>query len=327
MKNILITGAAGFIGYHTSKRMCEENNEVIGIDNLNDYYDRKLKNDRLTELQKIKNFKFYECDINNNKKLDNIFKKHNITEVIHLAAQAGVRYSIKNPKAYIDSNLSGFVNILDISKENKIDHFIYASSSSVYGQNKKVPFSEKDSTDNIISLYAATKRSNEFIAHSYSSLFDLTSTGLRFFTVYGPYGRPDMAYYKFTKLILDNAEIEIFNHGDLFRDFTYIDDIIDGVKSISDLNPRKNKDFDEKNHEIYNIGNGDPVNLLDFIETLERELGTKSEKIFLEMQPGDVFKTYADISKLNKKTGYQPKISFEDGIKEFVDWYKIYHKV
>ncbi len=324
-KNILVTGAAGFIGYHLSKRLCQEGHLVIGVDNLNDYYDVELKNSRIKNINS-KNFKFFTMDINDHVALNRLFIEFKIDRIIHLAAQAGVRYSLKNPMAYADSNLSGFVNILELAHSNNVDHLVYASSSSVYGKNEKVPFSENDRTENMVSLYAATKKSNELIATAYSHLYELPATGLRFFTVYGPYGRPDMAYFKFTESILQDKTIDVFNYGNLFRDFTYIDDIVDGINKIHGVIPEKEgKNGNQFASEIYNIGNGNPINLLDFIKELELNLGIECKKNLVEMQPGDVFKTYADISKFDDLVGYKPKVPFKEGIKFFVDWYKSYY--
>ncbi len=326
-KNILVTGAAGFIGYHLIKSLCKDNHQVIGLDNLNDYYDKDLKLLRLKEI-KSDAFKFFEVDINDEKSLIKIFEEFKFDRVIHLAAQAGVRYSLINPIAYSDSNLSGFTKIIDLAKNFDIDHFVYASSSSVYGKSDKVPFKESDPIEGMVSLYAATKRSNELIASVYSHLYGMPTTGLRFFTVYGPFGRPDMAYFKFTKAIVENRPIQVFNHGNLFRDFTYIDDIVDGISKIHSVIPSKvGSEGNQFASEVYNVGNGNPINLLDFIKELELNLDKSAEKILVDMQPGDVDKTFADIGKLNSAIGYEPKISFKDGIKIFIDWYKTFYKI
>ena len=326
-KNILVTGAAGFIGYHLIKSLCKDNHQVIGLDNLNDYYDKDLKLLRLKEI-KSDAFKFFEADINDEKSLLKIFEEFKFDRVIHLAAQAGVRYSLINPIAYSDSNLSGFTKIIDLAKNFDIDHFVYASSSSVYGKSDKVPFKESDPIEGMVSLYAATKRSNELIASVYSHLYGMPTTGLRFFTVYGPFGRPDMAYFKFTKAIVENRPIQVFNHGNLFRDFTYIDDIVDGISKIHSVIPSKvGNEGNQFASEVYNVGNGNPINLLDFIKELELNLDKSAEKILVDMQPGDVDKTFADIRKLNSAIGYEPKISFKDGIKIFIDWYKTFYKI
>ncbi len=333
MSKILVTGAAGFIGYHLSEKLCGNEDEVLGIDNLNNYYDKNLKVERLIRLKRHENFKFFELDIKHNEQLIKFFEKEKFDFIIHLAAQAGVRYSIENPLAYIDSNIVGFMNILEACRKYPVKHLVYASSSSVYGANTKQPFSESDNVDHPISLYAATKKSNELLAHTYSNLFQIPTTGLRFFTVYGPWGRPDMAYFSFTKNIYEGKPIQIFNHGDLERDFTYIDDIIDGIFNLIDNVPTENSDWDRKKsdpatsfapYRIFNIGNNKPIKLMDFITVLEDEIGKKAVKEFVSMQEGDVYSTYADISSLNKLIGFQPKTSIEDGLREFVIWYKEY---
>tara|TARA_B100000886_G_scaffold96436_1_gene63969 strand:- start:2617 stop:3603 length:987 start_codon:yes stop_codon:yes gene_type:complete len=324
-KTILVTGAAGFIGYHLSKRLCKEEHFVIGIDNLNDYYDVKLKKSRIENINS-QNFKFFKIDINDQDSLKKLFSEFKIDRIIHLAAQAGVRYSLENPMAYADSNLSGFINIVELAKSNNVEHLVYASSSSVYGKNEKEKFNENDPTEKMVSLYAATKRSNELIAGAYSHLYGLPVTGLRFFTVYGPFGRPDMAYFKFTESILRNEAIDVFNYGNLFRDFTYIDDIVDGINKIHGVFPNiVGKDGNQYLTEIYNIGNGNPIKLLDFIKELELNLDKRSKKNMVGMQPGDVFKTCADIKKLNNLVGYEPKVDFKEGIKFFIDWFKSYY--
>jgi len=320
---ILITGSSGFIGFHLCKRLCELGFEVHGVDNHNDYYDVDLKESRESFLSDFKNFSFFKLDLKDKTKIDSLFKNNCYEKVIHLAAQAGVRYSLTNPLTYGESNLSGFLNILEACKKYKVKNFIFASSSSVYGNTNKFPLNESDPTDMPASLYAATKKSNEVLAYSYSSLYKLPSIGLRFFTVYGPYGRPDMAYYSFTKSIINNQPIKVFNQGKMYRDFTYIDDIIDGIFSILDMDISDSRD--NSFFEIYNIGSGRPINLSDFIEKLESALGKKANIIFEEMQPGDVFKTYADTSKLTEKTGFQAKTSFDQGIENFVKWYKEFY--
>ena len=309
--NILITGAAGFIGYHLCKELLVENNNILGVDNLNNYYDSSLKLKRLNQLKLYKNFKFKKIDISNRELISPIFNKFKPKKVINLAAQAGVRYSLQNPYAYIDSNLVGFLNILELCRQNKTEGFIYASSSSVYGDNKKIPFSIQDRVDRPISLYAASKKTNELKAHSYSHLYGLHTTGLRFFTVYGPWGRPDMAYYIFTKKILNGEPISVFNNGNMKRDFTFIDDIILGTKAAIE----KNYSF-----EIFNLGNNKSVNLLDFIKTIENKLNKKAIINFQPIQSGDVKETYADISESEKKLGFKPKISIYEGIPKFIDW-------
>lgn len=332
---ILVTGAAGFIGMHLSKRLLEQGYEVVGIDNLNDYYDPKLKEARLTELNKYNHFTFMKLDLVDKEGILELFNKFSFTYVIHLAAQAGVRYSLQNPHAYVDSNLVSFVNILEACRHNPVKHFIYASSSSVYGANQKTPFSTSDNVDHPVSLYAATKKANELIAHTYSHLYGIPTTGLRFFTVYGPWGRPDMAYFSFTKNILEGKPIKVFNHGNMKRDFTYIDDIVEGIVRLLDKPPVSNPNWDRMSpdpsssyapYKIYNIGNNQPVKLLDFIETLESLLGVKAKMEFLPMQPGDVEATYADIDDLQKAVGFHPSTSIEDGLRKFVKWYRSYYR-
>ena len=324
MKNILVTGAAGFIGFHLIKRLCLDNFSVVGIDNLNDYYDINLKNDRLRLLEH-KNFIFLNHDLSGNDFLDDIFIKHKFDTVIHLAAQAGVRYSIENPQAYGESNLTGFINIIEASRKFKVNNFLYASSSSVYGLNEEIPFRESHKTENIVSLYAATKKSNEIIAETFSKMYSLPVVGLRFFTVYGPYGRPDMAYFKFTKSILEGKEIEIFNNGELYRDFTHIDDIVEGIIKILERIGNTSINKNENLSKIFNIGRGKPIKLTDFIEELEINLNKSANKIYVEMQLGDVYKTYADISNLQDFCGYHPNVDFKLGIKDFVNWYLSYY--
>jgi UDP-glucuronate 4-epimerase len=333
---LLITGAAGFIGFHLSQKLLEENYQVIGIDNLNDYYDPGLKKARLKILEKYDNFCFHKVDLKNKAEVDNIFETYRPTHVVNLAAQAGVRYSIENPYAYVDSNLIGFMNILEACRNYPVKHLIYASSSSVYGGNKVAPFSTNHNVDHPVSLYAATKKSNELMAHTYSHLYGIPTTGLRFFTVYGPWGRPDMAYFSFTRDIIAGKPIKVFNHGKMERDFTYIDDIIEGVFRLIDKNPAANKDWDETKddistsfapYKIYNIGNNRPVSLMRFINILEEKIGKKAEKIYMDMQPGDVLRTYADVSDLEKDIGFKPSTSLEQGLAEFVRWYKDYYKI
>jgi UDP-glucuronate 4-epimerase len=327
MKRILLTGAAGFIGFHLTQHLCKSNYHIIGIDNLNDYYDVNLKLNRLKLLKEVQNFKFVKCDMSNYLDLQNIFESEKFDLIIHLAAQAGVRYSLINPTAYIKSNIDGFVNLLECSQKSGINDILYASSSSVYGLNSKVPFSEDDRADQPVSLYAATKKSNELIAHTYSSLYNLSLVGLRFFTVYGPWGRPDMAYFQFTKSILSGEPIKVFNNGNLERDFTFIDDIVSGIESL--LNVPQEQIFSELNssnvkHTVFNIGNNKPEKLMNFISILESLLNKKAKLEFLEMQKGDVYKTYADISKLKKISGFNPKTNLEEGLKIFTDWYVQY---
>jgi UDP-glucuronate 4-epimerase len=324
---VLVTGAAGFIGFHLSLALLDRGDEIIGIDNLNDYYDPVLKQLRLNEIQnhsKTSNFKFIKADIADRVFIKKLFSSHKFDVVVNLAAQAGVRYSLENPHAYVDSNLVGFVNILEGCRNSKVKHLIFASSSSVYGMNVKQPFSTGDCVDYPISLYAATKKSNELIAHSYSHLYDIPTTGLRFFTVYGPYGRPDMAYYKFTKAIQNGDSIDVYNNGDMKRDFTYIDDIVEGVVRVIDKvpTPRENKYSTVKPpYRIYNIGNNNPVTLRDFIAAIERACGSKAKKIFLPMQAGDVPTTFADIDDLENEVGFRPSTSITSGIHKFVNWY------
>jgi len=334
MRKILITGAAGFIGMHLSEKLLVQGYQIIGLDNLNDYYDVQLKKDRLEILNGYDQFTFYEADLADREAIESIFEKEKIDVVINLAAQAGVRYSLENPHAYVDSNLVGFVNILEACRHHKIKHLIYASSSSVYGANVKMPFSANDEVNHPVSLYAATKKSNELMAHTYSHLYDLPTTGLRFFTVYGPMGRPDMAYFSFTKKILAGETIQVFNNGEMMRDFTYIDDIVEGIVRLIDQPPKANPDFDRENptasgsyapYKVYNIGNNQPVKLMDFIQTIEKHLGIEAKKEFLPMQPGDVKATYADIDDLTEATGFKPTTSIDEGIKKFVDWYMEYY--
>ena len=335
-KIILITGAAGFIGSFLSKRILEENkdNVVIGYDNLNFYYVVRFKMERLQLLDKFDNFVFIRGDLRDRKKIKEIFEKYSPDIVINLAAQAGVRYSITNPEEYIDSNIIGFFNLLECcrhsydSGENGVKHLVYASSSSVYGLNKKVPYSVEDKVDNPVSLYAATKKSNELMAYAYSKLYDIPVTGLRFFTVYGPMGRPDMAYFSFADKMVKNEKIQIFNYGNMYRDFTYIDDIVDGILRIMKKVPKQ--DENGVKYKVYNIGNNKPESLMDFVKILENLLMSKNviqksvEKEYLPMQPGDVYQTYADISELKKDFGYAPNTRLEDGLEKFVDWYKEY---
>ena len=330
---ILVTGCAGFIGFHVSKRLIEKGHYVIGVDSLNKYYDINIKFERLKILKKYKkNFLFKKLKLENFKLLNKIFKKYKINQVINLAAQAGVRYSIINPRAYLDSNLIGFFNILECSKINNIQHLIYASTSSVYGENSKVPFKESRHADHPIQFYAATKRSNELMAHSYSSLYKLPTTGLRFFTVYGPWGRPDMALFIFTKKILNGEKIDLFNYGNHIRDFTYIDDIVGPILKLIKIPPKKKKisSFDPSESKspfkIYNIGNNDPKKLMEFVKVLENKLKKKAKINFRPLQKGDVYETFADTNKLLKSTKYKSQINIETGIGKFVEWYRNYYK-
>lgn len=334
---ILVTGSAGFIGFYVTQALLKKNHDVIGIDNLNDYYDVDLKKARLSTLNQVckesrleKNYQFIEMDIANRAQVHDFFKEYRFDRVIHLAAQAGVRYSIENPHAYVDSNLVAFVNILEGCRQQKTAHLIYASSSSVYGMNTKIPFSTEDRVDFPISLYAATKKSNELMAHTYSHLYGIPTTGLRFFTVYGPWGRPDMAYFSFTKKILNGEKIDVFNHGNMERDFTYIDDIVEGVVRVMDHVPEITHSeitAAEAPYKIYNIGNNQPIKLERFIKAIEMATGKQAVKNNLPMQAGDVPRTYADVGDLMNDVGFKPETTIEDGINAFVDWYRDFYKV
>jgi len=335
MSKILVTGCAGFIGMHTCKLLIENQHEIVGIDNLNNYYSIELKKDRLNNLSSYKNFTFIESDISDFLSLEKIFKNENISMVINLAAQAGVRYSIENPNAYINSNVQGFMNILEACRNQSIKHLVYASSSSVYGGNTNLPFSEDQNVDHPVSIYAATKKSNELMAHSYSHLFNLPTTGLRFFTVYGPWGRPDMALFLFTKAIIENKTIDVYNHGNMVRDFTYIDDIVNGIVSVLFKPAEPSSNYDSKNpnpsissspYRIFNIGNNRPVQLLDYISAIENVVGIESKKNFLPIQPGDVIETSATTNKLYQWVNFHPETSIEFGIEKFVNWYREYFK-
>ena len=322
-EKILVTGAAGFIGFHLSKRILEAGGEVIGFDNLNDYYDVNLKYARLEILEKYEKFTFIKGNLADKDAVDNLFVTYKPDVVVNLAAQAGVRYSIDNPGSYIESNIIGFYNILEACRHNKVEHLLYASSSSVYGNQKKTPFSTDDNVDHPISLYAATKKSNELMAFTYSHLYDIPCTGLRFFTVYGPYGRPDMAYFSFTQKIMRGETIKIFNNGDMYRDFTYVDDIVQGIMNML-LNPPKPDENGDK-AKVYNIGNNNPEKLMYFIETLEKAIGKVAEKEYLPMQPGDVYQTYADVSDLQRDFDFKPATTIEDGLNRFAKWYFEYY--
>ena len=333
-KRVLITGAAGFIGFHLSRRLLNDGYHVTGIDNMNPYYDIKLKESRLELLNEFKNFSFFGIDISDKNPMKDVFDNNPFDVVVNLAAQAGVRYSIENPNAYVDSNLVGFMNILENCRYSKIKHLVFASSSSVYGANTKMPFSVHHNVDHPVSLYAATKKANELMAHTYSHLYDLPCTGLRFFTVYGPWGRPDMALFLFTKAIFEGKPIKVFNHGKMKRDFTYIDDIVEGVVRVMGKVPEPNPNWDGndpdpgtsyKKYKIYNIGNNNPVELMHFIEVLESVIGKKAKKDYLDLQPGDVVATYADIDDLTEEVGFKPITSIESGIEEFIQWYKDYY--
>lgn len=330
----LVTGAAGFIGSAVTERLCALGHQVVGVDNLNDYYDVSLKQARLQRAAHPL-FTFIELDLADREGVAQLFADQQFDKVIHLAAQAGVRYSIDNPLAYADSNLVGHLTILEGCRHHKVKHLVYASSSSVYGLNHKTPFNTSDSVDHPISLYAATKKSNELMAHTYSHLYGVPTTGLRFFTVYGPWGRPDMALFKFTNAIMEGKEIDVYNHGDMRRDFTYIDDIVEGVMRIQDVIPEPNPDWTVETgspatssapYRVYNIGHGGPVKLMDYIEALEEALGIEAKKNFMDMQPGDVYMTYADTEDLFNATGYKPEVKVKEGVKAFVDWYRAYYQ-
>ncbi|PKN13070.1 MAG: capsular biosynthesis protein CpsI [Deltaproteobacteria bacterium HGW-Deltaproteobacteria-4] len=334
MNKILVTGAAGFIGYHTCRQLLESGYEVVGIDNLNDYYDVSLKEARLTRLHGMQNFSFRRLDLADRAGMDELFLSQKFDTVIHLAAQAGVRYSIQNPHAYIDSNLVGFINILEGCRHHQVQHLTYASSSSVYGANTTLPFSIHDNVDHPLSLYAATKKANELMAHTYSSLYGLPTTGLRFFTVYGPWGRPDMALFLFTDAIIKGRPIDVFNHGQMQRDFTYIDDIVEGVVRVAARPAQPNPDWSGATPDpgssfapwrVYNIGNHSPVELLHFIHTIEEKLGRKAQVNLLPLQPGDVPATCADVADLMQDVDFKPATPIEVGINRFIDWYRDYY--
>lgn len=347
---ILVTGTAGFIGHFVAGRLAERGDEVVGIDSINDYYDVNLKYGRLAEdgisradadsgrqikSDRFNNYSFIKMHLEDRERIEALFSAEKFDMVCNLAAQAGVRYSLENPHAYIDSNVLGFMNILECCRHNKVKHLVFASSSSVYGLNEKMPFATSDNVDHPVSLYAATKKSNELMAHAYSYLYGMPVTGLRFFTVYGPWGRPDMAYFKFAKAISEGKSIDIYNNGDMLRDFTYIDDIVEGVIRIIDHIPGGNSSWSgmkpdpgssKASYKIYNIGNNSPMKLLDFIKIIEKEMGREAEKNFLPMQPGDVYATYADVDDLAAATGYRPYTPVEDGIARFAKWYREYYK-
>jgi UDP-glucuronate 4-epimerase len=351
MAKILITGTAGFIGFHLAKKLLERGDHVIGLDSVNDYYDIRVKHGRLLETgiepsnvsyneliqsSKYPQYQFIQLQLEDSENLNKLFETQKFDKVINLAAQAGVRYSLENPRAYIDSNIIGFVNILEACRHNNVKHLSYASSSSVYGLNETRPFSTSHNVDHPISLYAASKKSNELMAHTYSHLFGLPTTGLRFFTVYGPWGRPDMALFLFTKAILEGKPIQVFNNGNMSRDFTYVDDIVEGVTRVSDNPPKGNESWSGTHpdpgsskapYKIYNIGNNSPVKLMDFVTTIEKVLGKEAEKQFMPMQPGDVSATYADVQDLIKNLNYKPETSLEYGVGKFVEWYKEFYKV
>ena len=332
MAKILVTGAAGFIGFHTSQKLLARGDEVVGLDILVPYYDVQLKRDRLAILQETSGFSFEQAGLEDRAAVDRVFSEHQFDSVINLAAQAGVRYSLENPQAYIDSNIVGFTNILEACRHAGTGHLVYASSSSVYGANRNKPFSVEDRVDHPVSLYAASKKSNELMAHTYSHLFGLPTTGLRFFTVYGPWGRPDMAMWLFTKAIYNDEPINVFNHGKMLRDFTFIDDIVEGIVRVNDNVPAANPDKDPMDdsitaapYRLYNIGNNQPIQLMHMIETLEKCLGKTAEKNMMDIQPGDVPETYANIDALQQAVGFRPNTPIETGIARFVEWYKAYH--
>ncbi|MFB5079707.1 NAD-dependent epimerase [Raoultella sp. C349492] len=330
----LVTGAAGFIGFHTCKRLLEAGHQVVGIDNMNDYYDVNLKQARLDLLQSSL-FSFHKVDLADREGIARLFAEEKFNRVIHLAAQAGVRYSLENPHAYADSNLIGYLNILEGCRHHKVEHLLYASSSSVYGLNRKMPFSTDDSVDHPVSLYAATKKANELMAHTYSHLYGIPTTGLRFFTVYGPWGRPDMALFKFTKAMLEGKSIDVYNYGKMKRDFTYVDDIVEAIVRVQDVIPQPNPEWTVENgspanssapYRVYNIGNSSPVELMDYITALEEALGMEAEKNMMPIQPGDVLETSADTKPLYDLVGFKPQTTVNEGVKNFVDWYKEYYK-
>lgn len=331
MSKILVTGAAGFIGFHVTQALLDRGERVIGLDNLNDYYDVNLKLNRLAQLERP-TFQFHKLDLADRQGIEDLFAQHQFDRVIHLAAQAGVRYSLQNPHMYVDSNVVGFLHILEGCRQQQVQHLVYASSSSVYGANRTIPFSTHQSVDHPLSLYAATKKANELMAHTYSHLYNIPTTGLRFFTVYGAWGRPDMALFSFTQAILENKPIDVFNYGKMRRDFTYIDDIVDGVVGVLDHIPSATLEgvasdpgSSHAPYRLYNIGNNQPVELLHFIQVLESSIGITAKKNFLPLQPGDVLETYADIEDLQRAIGFAPKVSIEVGIPRFVEWYRSYY--
>lgn len=332
--NVLVTGAAGFIGMHVAQRFLARGDNVVGIDNINDYYDTQLKLDRLACLESQERFQFYKIDLADADAMAELFSNHNFQLVVNLAAQAGVRYSVENPRAYVDSNVVGFLNILEGCRHSQVEHLVYASSSSVYGANASLPFSVQDSVDHPLSMYAATKKTNELMAHSYSNLFNLPTTGLRFFTVYGPWGRPDMALFKFAKAIINDEEIPVFNYGKHKRDFTYIDDICEGIIRVADQIAQPNTNWHGADPDpstskspwrVYNIGNSQPVELMDYIQAIEQALGKKAKLQLLPMQPGDVPDTHADVTALTADTGFKPKTTVTQGINRFIDWFVDYY--
>lgn len=330
MANVLVTGCAGFIGYHLSKRLAQAGEAVVGVDNLNHYYDVNLKKSRLDQLQQLPTFSFEMSDIADRPAMQELFRNHRFDFVVHLAAQPGVRYSLENPAAYVDSNVVGFANVLEGCRHSQVKHLVFASSSSVYGANTKMPYSVQDNVDHPISLYAATKKANELMAHTYAHLFNLPCTGLRFFTVYGPWGRPDMALFKFTQAMISGEAIDVYNHGNMKRDFTYVDDIVEGIARVVRVIPTGVPGWDDSKadpstsfapYRVFNIGNHNPIELLTLIRVLEESIGTKAKLNFLPLQPGDVLATYADVSELETATGFRPQTPIEVGVKRFVDWY------
>ncbi len=334
MNKIFVTGAAGFIGFHLALRLLERGDEVVGLDNLNDYYDVQLKRDRLVQLQAMPNFRFIEMDLADRIQMPKLFETEKFDKVVNLAAQAGVRYSLQNPHAYVDANLVGFVNVLEGCRHTDVKHLVFASSSSVYGANTAMPFSIHHNVDHPVSLYAATKKANELMAHTYSHLYQLPCTGLRFFTVYGPWGRPDMALFLFTRAILSDEPIQIFNHGKMQRDFTFIDDIVEGVMRVTDNIATGNPAWDSVSpdpgtsyapYRNYNIGNNNPVELMHLVETIEQAVGKVAQKEYLPLQPGDVPATYADVDDLVADVGFKPSTSIEEGVGKFVEWYRSYY--
>jgi UDP-glucuronate 4-epimerase len=329
MTKVLVTGAAGFIGSYVAARLLDDGCEVVGLDNINDYYDPTLKEARLGRLEGRECFRFERLDVTDRERMAALFEKERFDKVVHLAAQAGVRYSIENPSAYIDANIVGFLTMLEGCRRTNVQHLVYASSSSVYGSNTSLPFRTSDSVDHPVSLYAATKKANELMAHTYSHLFGLPTTGLRFFTVYGPWGRPDMSVYLFTKAILSGKPIDVFNEGRMQRDFTYIDDIVEGVVRVLDVipTPREVEGSSSRSpYRVYNIGNNNPVELMHMIEALEQAIGRKAEKRMLPMQAGDVPATYADVDDLQREVGFRPDTPIEEGLQRFVDWYRDFYK-
>ncbi|OFO53549.1 NAD-dependent epimerase [Nosocomiicoccus sp. HMSC059G07] len=332
---VLITGTAGFIGSHLAKKLIEKGHSIVGVDNINDYYDPQLKEDRLKTIDENYHT-FYKLNLEDYDELTEVFRKEQPDIVINLAAQAGVRYSLENPRAYIDSNIVGFMNVLECCRHFDVNHLIYASSSSVYGANTSKPFSTSDNVDHPLSLYAATKKSNELMAHTYSHLYNIPTTGLRFFTVYGPWGRPDMALFKFTKSIIEGKEIDVYNHGNMMRDFTYVDDIVEAISRLVERPARPNNEWDGNNpdpgssyapYKVYNIGNNSPVRLMEFIEAIENKLDIEAKKNYMDLQPGDVPETYANVEDLFRDIDFKPETNIQDGVNNFVDWYIDYYDI